>query len=98
MNLNTFCLIRSIFKSENPNINLCMDIYGQISFKLSLAVETTNLYILIPSWRTLTSIHGHSCMGNEKLSVFTVFGILSSVLLKFSVLPQPVGLWKLKLN
>ena len=43
------------------------DIYGSISFRLVVMVRTTELYILIPVWMTLTFIEGHSCIRNQKL-------------------------------
>ena len=41
------------------------DIYRPISFKLFIRVESTELYILISVWKTLTSIRGHSCIGKK---------------------------------
>ena len=36
-------------------------------FKLGMMIKTTKLYILISVWITLTFIHGHSCIRNQKL-------------------------------
>ena len=54
-------------KKKSFNIGLYSDIYGQISFKLGIMIETTKLYILISVLVTFTFIQGHRCMGNQKL-------------------------------
>ena len=66
----------------------------QISFKLIMVIEITELYHLIPVWMTLTVIQGHSCMRN----VLIVSQICQSVTIKFSMQPQGLGLLKLMLN
>ena len=50
----------------NINIRLYSHIYRAISFKLDIMVETTELYILISVWITLTGIQGHSCIKKIK--------------------------------
>ena len=76
----SFYLVHSIFKVENPiyvisskkqkqktwSFDLYSDIYRLISFKFSMAIETTKLYILILVWMTLTFSQGHSCRRNWK--------------------------------
>ena len=39
----------------------------QFCFKLSIIIETTKLYTLIPVWMTMMFIQGYSCMRNQKL-------------------------------
>ena len=55
------------FVKQNFNIGLHSDIYRPVSFKLSMMVETTKLYILIYVWLTMTFIQGHDCTRNQKL-------------------------------
>ena len=47
------------------DIDLYSDIYRLVSFKLSMTIETTQLYIFISVWMTFTFIQGHSCMRNQ---------------------------------
>ena len=52
---NPFCVISFFFSSFFYfNNGLCSDIYRPISFKFSIMIETTKLYILISVWMTLT--------------------------------------------
>ena len=46
-------------KQNKQNFNICLysDIYRPISFKLSMMIEITKLYIFIFTWMTLTFIH-----------------------------------------
>ena len=39
----------------------------QFLSNFGIMIKTTNLYILISVWMTLTFIYGHSCMRNQKL-------------------------------
>ena len=63
---------KSMFASfcfwKKVNNGLYSGIYGPISLKLGMMIETTKLYILISVWKTWTFIHGHSCRWNQKLS------------------------------
>ena len=43
--------------------------YRAISVKLGVMIETTELYILMSVWMTLTFIQGHSCMRNQNFGV-----------------------------
>ena len=53
---------------KNPwNFDLYSDIYGPISFKIAMVIETTMLYISISVWMTLIFIQGNCCMRNQKL-------------------------------
>ena len=54
------------FVNKNFDIGLYLDIYWPISFKLGIMIETTNLNIFISVWMTLTFIHGHSSIRNQK--------------------------------
>ena len=42
------------------------DLYGLISFKLGIVIETIKLNTLISVWMILTFIQGHICMENKK--------------------------------
>ena len=71
--------------------------YWPISFRLGLMIKTTRLSILLSVWMTLTFTQGHSCMRNKKFVVH--FSEISQLIrIKFSMLPQPVGLLKPLLN
>ena len=93
-----FYLIRLILKGENltcdfinppqTNIELYIDILTPISFKL---------YIFISVWKKLTVIQGHIYMRNFKTLMPIFSEITKSICMKFSMLPQPVGLLKLML-
>ena len=59
-----------LFGKKKPNpktfsISLYSDIYRPISFKPGLVIETTELYILVLVWMTMTFIHVHSCIRNK---------------------------------
>ena len=41
---------------------LCLDICGLITLKLDILINTKKLYALIPVWKNLTFIQGHSYM------------------------------------
>ena len=41
---------------------MCSDIYRPLSFKLGMIVESTEPYILMSVWMTLTFIQGHSLL------------------------------------
>ena len=49
------------------SVDLCMDIYGGIAFKLGMMIENTYRCISIPVWMTLTFIECHICMRNLNL-------------------------------
>ena len=53
----------------NNNNNKCWhaDIYWLISFKFSMMIGNTKLYILVTVWMALNFIQGHSFMRNQKL-------------------------------
>ena len=53
--------------------------------------------MLISVWMTLAFIDGHSCIYEIK-KIGVHFPANLSVCMKFSMLPQPVGLLKLMLN
>ena len=55
-----------LLKKSN-NTGLYWDNYRLISLTLVVMIETTKLCILISVRMTLTFIHGHSCMRNQKL-------------------------------
>ena len=61
-------------------------------------VETTEIYILIAVWVTLSFMQGYSWMRNQKLVVLIFSQMLQPILIKFSMLPQPFGLLKLMLT
>ena len=61
------------FHSNNFNVGLHSDIYRLISFKLSMMIEMTECYILMAVWVTLTFIHGHIGMRNQKLVISFFF-------------------------
>ena len=48
---------------------LYSDIYSLISFKLGVMIETTELYILISVWMTLTFIQGCTSIRNQNFDV-----------------------------
>ena len=48
------------------NIGLYSDIYGPISVKLGMMIETAKLCILMSVLMMLTFIQGHSCMRNQQ--------------------------------
>ena len=41
--------------------------YDSKDYQLGMMIETTELYIFISLWMTLTIVQGHSCIRNEKL-------------------------------
>ena len=51
------------FCEQHFKVCMVLDIYGQVSFKLGIVIETTELHILIPVRMTLIFIQGHSCIG-----------------------------------
>ena len=55
------------FSTKKFNIGLYLDIWRPLSFKCGITIGTTELYIFISVWMTLTIIQGHSCMRNQKL-------------------------------
>ena len=58
-----------LFLKKNVNVGLYSDMKRPISFTLGMMIETTNLYIVISVWMTLTFIQGHICMRNKNISV-----------------------------
>ena len=98
----SFYLRWSVFRGENlmsvimlkiVNVSLHSDIYGPISFKLCVMIEITERYIIMPVWISLTFIHSHRFMRCQKL--VHSFSCKFHSLMKFSVLPQSIGLLKL---
>ena len=83
---------------EEISVGLCSDIYRAISYKLSMMIDTTELYCLIPVWMTWIFIQGHCCMRKQKLlhSFSLQFSQLTGM--KFSMVPWPVSFLKLMLN
>ena len=71
---------------------------GLYSDKRGMMIWTTKLYIVISVWMTLAFIQGHNCMRNQKALVSIFSETLQWIGMKFSMLPQPVGLLKLMLN
>ena len=75
---------------KNVNIGLHSNISRTISFKLSMMIRTTRLYILMSVWITLIFI---------QITSVSIFSEISwSIWMKFCKLPQPVVLLKLVLN
>ena len=74
------------------NVGLHLEIYRPISFKLGMKTDTTICNILLPFWKILTFMQGHSCM--RKQEHLHTFPILQSISLKFSMLKQWLGLLK----
>ena len=54
-------------QEKNFDVGLHSDIYRLISFNFGIIVVTTELYILIPVWMTLSFLQSHSYMRNQKL-------------------------------
>ena len=82
------------------NIGLYSDIYRPISFKLAMMIGTTKIYISMSFWMTLSFIQGTVVREIKNFGVDFVFRnvAVESVLKKFSVFPQSVGLLKLVLT
>ena len=91
----SFYLVRLIFKRENP---VYVILFKKKSFKLGMMIEIATLYILMPVWMSLTFVHGHSCMRNQKLLWPYYHKCLYRFGWKFSLLPQPVSLLTLVPN
>ena len=68
---------------------LYSDIYGPISFRLAIIMETTKLDILLLVWMILTCDQGHSCPRKKITAHFLItFEIDLTV---FCLLPESVG-------
>ena len=57
------------FVQKKFNIDLHLDIYWPVSFKLCMMTEKSELYILIPVWMTLIIIQGHNHWRKSETSV-----------------------------
>ena len=50
------------FCTKRINIGLYSNIYRLMSFKLGMIIKTSELYIFVSVWMTLTFIQGHGCV------------------------------------
>ena len=69
-----------------------------ISFKFGVMEEIAKLYIVISVWMTVTFTQGLNCTRNGKKFRSFFSEISQLIWMKFSVLPQPAGLFKPMLN
>ena len=63
-----------------------------------MMIETAEFYIHISVWVTLTLIQGQQLFEKSKTSVCILSKMSQSIWVKFSLLPQPVVLFRLILN
>ena len=63
-----------------------------------MIIETTILYILVSVWITLIVIEISQVCEKSKSSTSILSQIRTLIWIKFSMLPQPVGLLKLMLD
>ena len=86
--------ISDIYMLKQKKVCLCFDIYGMISFKLSLMIDTTRLYSLMPVYMTWTIGQGHFLWESKTVDAL-LLAKFSIDLWKFGLPPWAVVLLKL---